>query len=109
MFSLLCLPNFPEPLVTGFALPNLSHLRVEIFELLAPRVGWHFDRSLFRDERDLVVSVLVRGAVEYGTDSFTDRHVVCAPIRIEQNAIAVFRGAIRKRNKQQFAVATKYV
>src|ERR1700682_2840887 len=96
MFSLLRFPNFPQPLVTGLALPNLSHLRVEIFQLLALRVGWHFDRSFFRDERDLVVSVLVRGAVEYGTDSFTDRHVVRAPIRIEQNAIAIFCAAIRE-------------
>src|SRR6267143_119583 len=101
MVSLLRLPNFPEPLVTGFALPNFSHLRVEIFELLALRVGWHFDRSLFRDERDLVVSVLVSSAVEHGTDSFTDSHVVCAPIRIEQNAIAIFSAAIRECDEQQ--------
>src|SRR5438876_1585102 len=99
MFSLLRLPNFAEPFVTGFALPNFSHLRVEIFELLALRVGWYFDGSLFRDQRDLVISVLVRGAVEHGTDSFTDSHIVCAPIRIEQNAVAVFRGAIGKRNQ----------
>src|SRR5438445_4352446 len=101
MFSLLRLPNFPEPFVTSFALPNFSHLRVEIFELLALRVGRHFDRSLFRDQCDLIVSVFDRGAVEHGTDSFTDRHVVCAPIRIEQNAIAIFSAATRARSQNR--------
>src|SRR5438876_6136585 len=98
MFSLLRLPNFAEPFVTGFALPNFSHLRVEIFELLALRVGWYFDGSLFRDQRDLVISVLVRGAVEHGTDSFTDSHLVCRLLLVKQNTVAVFRGAIGTSN-----------
>ena len=96
MFSLLRLPNFPEPLVTGFALANLPDLRVKIFEPFSFCIGRNFDGPFFWHERDLIVSVLVRGAVEYGTDSFTHRHIVCAPIGIEQNPIAVFSGAIRE-------------
>src|SRR5438876_11525146 len=96
MFSLLRLPNFPEPFVTSFALTNVSHLRVEIFELLALRVGRHFDRSLFRDQCDLVGSVFVGGAVERGTDPVTDGRVVCGPIRAEARAAALLRAASRE-------------
>ena len=67
-----------------------------------------FDGAFFWNERDLIVGVLVGCAVEHGGNPFADRHVVGSPIRIEQNAVAVFRTAIRESNKQQFAVAAKY-
>src|ERR1700694_2185336 len=99
MLGLLCFPNFAEPLVTFFAFANLTHLRVKTFELLALRIGGHLDRALFRNERDLIVSVFVRRAVEHGTDPLAHRHVVIAPGRLEKNAIAALGGAFRESNE----------
>src|SRR6266480_4638382 len=98
MFGLLRFPNFPEPLVAGFTFTDLANLRAKIFEALPLLVGRNFDRALFRNERDLIVSVFVRCAVEYRTDPFADRHVVHAPIGIEQNAIAMLYVAIGERD-----------
>src|SRR5262249_25215751 len=107
MLGLLCFPNFAESLVTFLGLADLAHLRVKIFQLLALRVRWDFDRAPFRNQRDLIVSVLVGRAVEYGNDLIAHGHVVISPARIEQDAIAIFRGAIRKRDDKQFAVTLK--
>src|SRR6266446_7922931 len=105
MFGLLCFPNFPETLITFFAFANLAHLRIKTLELFALPVRWNFDRALLRHERDLIVSIFVRGAVEYRSDPITHSHVVSSPARIEQNAIPIFRGAIRKRDQKQFAIS----
>src|SRR5437879_6421909 len=109
MFGLLSFPDFTQPLVTGLALANLTNLSVKILESLPFGVGRDFDSPLFRNERDLIVSVLVSRAVEDGTDALANRHIVYAPIRIEQNAIAILRRAIGKANEQYFAVATKHL
>src|SRR4030095_9096501 len=98
MFGLLCFPNFPKPLITGFALTNLANLGVKVFEALALLVGRDFDRALFRNERDLIVSVFVRCAVEYRTDSFAHGHIVRSPIWIEQNTVAIFYSATGERD-----------
>src|SRR5438105_7878038 len=109
MFGFLSFPDFTQPLVTGLALANLTNLSVKILESLPFGVGRDFDSPLFRNERDLIVSVLVSRAVEDGTDALANRHIVYAPIRIEQNAIAILRRAIGKANEQYFAVATKHL
>src|ERR1700730_13083999 len=109
MLGLLRFPNFAEPLVAGFALADLAHLSVKVFEALSLRVGRNFDGALFWDERDLIVSVFIRRAVEHGTNLLADGHLVCPPVGIEQNAVAVFCGAIRERDEQHFAVVAKYL
>src|SRR6266496_3958193 len=109
MLGLLRLPNFAEPLVTRLALADLAHLCVKVFEALSLCVGWNFDGALFWNECDLIVGVLVGCAVEHRGNPFADRHVVGSPIRIEQNAVAIFGTAIRESDKQQFAVAAKYL
>src|SRR6266446_1025403 len=105
MLGLLRFPNFTESFITFLRLANLAHLRIKTLELFALPVRWNFDRALLRHERDLTVSIFVRGAVEYRSDPITHSHVVSSPARIEQNAIAIFRGAIRKRDQKQFAIS----
>src|SRR5205085_6713679 len=102
MLGLLRLPNFTETFVTFFAFANLSNLCVKTFQLFPLRVGWNFDRALFWHERDLVISIFVGRAVEDRDDAIADGHVVSSPTRVEQNAIAIFRGTIRKRDDKQF-------
>ena len=94
MLSLLCFPNFAESFIAGFALANLAHLRIEIFKALSFWIGWHFDCPLLRNERHLIVGVLVCGSVKHRTDALANSHVVHAPIGIEQNTIAVFGCAV---------------
>src|SRR4029077_3320078 len=98
MFGLLRFPDFPETLVTGFALTDLANLRVKVFEALALLVGRDFDRALFRNERDLIVSVFVRCAVEYRTNSFAHGHIVRSPSWIEQNTFAMLYLATGERD-----------
>src|SRR5439155_25139739 len=100
MFGLLRFPNLAKPLVTGLALTDLANLRVEIFEALALRVRWNFNRALLRHERDLIISVLVGRAVEHRSDPLADGHVVGPPIGIEQVAIPISYSAIRERDQQ---------
>src|SRR5437660_4889658 len=109
MLGLLRFPNFGEPLVAGLALTDLAHLCVKVFEALPFRIGRNFDGALFRNERDLIVGVFVGGAVEDRGNPFAHRHVVSSPIWIEQNAVAVFRTAIRESDEQQFAVLAEYL
>src|SRR5437773_2629755 len=99
MLSLLRLPDFPKPFVTRFAFPNLAHLRVKVFQLLSLRVRRHSDGPFFRNEGNVVVSILVRCPVEDGLNSFAYSHVVSAPTGIEQDTIAIFRRAIRERDE----------
>src|SRR5436190_2075611 len=47
MFGLLCLPDFAKSLVAGLAFPNLTYLRVKVFQLLALGVRWHLVVALF--------------------------------------------------------------
>ena len=94
MFGLLCLPDFAEPFLAGFALADLAHLRVKILKPLALGVRWNFDGPFFRNKGHLIVSILVCRAVKDRTDSLADRHVVSSPVRIEQDAVAIFRTAI---------------
>src|SRR2546430_7954573 len=98
MLGLLGFPNLAEALVTFFAFANLTHLRIKTLELLPLCVRRNFNRALLRNERDLIVSVFVGGTVENRSDPIAHGHIVISPTRIEQNAIAIFRGAIRKRN-----------
>ena len=100
MFSLLGLPDFSKPFVTGFGLADLAHLRVKVFETLAVGVRWNFDRPFFRNESYLIISVLVRCAVKDRTDSLANRHVVNAPVGVEQGALAVFRAAVCESDQQ---------
>src|SRR2546429_9589431 len=100
MFGLLRFPNLAKPLVTGLAFTDLANLRVEIFEALALRIRWNFNRALLRHERDLIISVLIGRAVEHRSDPLTDGHVVCSPIRIEQHAIPMLCAAIRERDQK---------
>src|SRR5438105_8233013 len=102
MFGLLRLPDFAKSLVPDLAFPNLTHLRVKVFQFLALGVGRHLDRALFRHERDLIIGVLIGRTVKHGTDVLAYRHVVSSPIWIEQDAIAVFRAAIGKRDQYEF-------
>ena len=94
MLGLLCFPNLAKPFVAGLALANFAHLRIEIFKALSFRVGWDFDCALLRNERHLIVGVLVCGSVKHRTDALANGHVVHAPIGIEQNAVAVFGCAV---------------
>src|SRR5438105_2733398 len=105
MLGLLRLPNFTEAFVTFFGFANLADLGIQALELLPRCVRWDFDRALFRHERDLIVSIFVRRAVEHRSDPVTHGHVVSSPAWIEQNAIAIFRGTIRKRDEKQLTVS----
>ena len=105
MLGLLGFPNLAEALVTLFRFANLTHLRIQALELLPLCVRRNFDRALFRHERDLIVSVFVGGAVEHRSDPIAHGHVVISPTRIEQNAVAKFRGAIRERDQKQVAIS----
>src|SRR5437762_7296643 len=100
MLGLLRFPDFTETLVTFFAFANLPHLRIQALELLPLRVRRNLDGALFRDERDLTVSVFVGGTVEHRSDLVAHSHVVISPTRIEQKAVAKFRGAIQKCDNQ---------
>src|SRR2546423_7545842 len=104
MLGLLSFPDFAEAFVTDLPFPNVPDLLVKALELFAFFVGRDFDRALLRHERDFEVGVLVAGAVENGRDPLADRHVVFAPRRIEQHAIAEPGRAIRERNQKQFAI-----
>src|SRR5438067_11170500 len=105
MLGLLRLPDFTETLVTFFTFANLTYLRVKTLEFFPLRVRRNLDRALLRYERDLIVSIFVRGAVEHGRNPIAHSHVVSSPARIEQNTVAIFRGAIRKRDQKQFAIS----
>ena len=94
MLGLLSFPNLTEPLVTGFALSNLPHLGVEVFEPFPFCIRWNFDRALLRNERHLIVGIHICRAVKDGADPRSDCHVVRSPTRLEQNAIAKFSRAI---------------
>src|SRR5437016_235269 len=99
MLGLLGFPDFAQSLIADFVFSNLSDLRVKIFKLLPLGVGWDFDRSFAGHERDFEISIFVGRTVKNGADPLANRHVVCAPIGIEQNAVAIFRAAIRKRDE----------
>src|SRR3979411_1332754 len=101
MLGLLRFPNFAEPFVTGLALTNFAHLREKVFESLALCVRGNFDRSLFRNERDLIVSVLVGRAVENRTDARAHSHVISSPRPFKQNAILIFYRAIGPADQNQ--------
>src|ERR1700716_340207 len=107
MLGLLGFPNFADPSVPGLALPSFARLREKVFESLALCVRGNFDRSLFRNERDLIVSVLVGRAVEDRTDARAQRHVISSPRRFKQNAILILHRAIGPADQNQFAVAAR--
>src|SRR5439155_25018759 len=94
MFGLLRFPDFTKPFITRLALANLSHLRVQIFESLSFCIRWDFNSALLRNERDLIVGVLVCRSIKHRTDSLADCHVVRPPVGIEQDSVAVFVAAI---------------
>src|SRR5437016_1040771 len=94
MLRLLGFPDFAQSLIADFVFSNLSDLRVKIFKLLPLCVRWNLDRALFRNERDLIVSIFVRRAVKDGTDTCTDRHVIRSPRWFEKTAVTVHYSAI---------------
>ena len=99
------LPDFTETFVAFFGFANPAHLRIKTLELLSLRIRWDFDRAFLGHERNLIVSIFVSRAVEHGSDPVANGHVVGSPARLEQNAIAIFRGAIRKRDEEQLPIA----
>ena len=100
MFSLLCLPNFAKPFITSFALANLAHLRVKILESFALCIRRNLDGAFFWNERHLIVGVLVRRAIKHRADSFANGHIEKAPVRLEQDAVTIFRAAVYERDQQ---------
>ncbi len=64
------------------------------------RVRGNLDGAFFWNQCHLVVSVLISSAVKDRADSFSNRHVVKAPVRLEQHPVAIFRAAVYKRDQQ---------
>src|SRR5207248_11482146 len=106
MLGLLGFPNLAEALVTFFAFANLTHLRIQALELLPLCVRRHFDRALFRHERDLIVSVFVGGTVEHRSNSIADSHVVISQLRSNKTRSPFF--AVQVENEIKSKVPSRF-
>src|SRR5206468_12053175 len=100
MFGLLRLPNFAKPFIAGFALTNFAYLGVKILESFALRRGRDLDGALLWNQRHLVVGVLICCAIKHRPAWLANGHIVKAPVRLEQDAVTIFRAAVYERDQQ---------